>query len=133
MDRRIFLKGVVGGSALGLVPAATWANGAAGGGGGTRMGLLLAQRGIPEALAIARGIATETGARVLEVEAAELGSYRGVSALLDGADGARVIGVMDDASAVIFQQIAAARGAGLAMDTHRRVGTASLVSFAINT
>jgi hypothetical protein len=63
----------------------------------------------------------------------ELGSFAGVTALLERAGRGRVVGVMDDASALIFQQIAAARGAGLVMDTYRRVEATSLVAFAINT
>lgn len=132
MDRRIFLKGVLGGGALGAVPLAATAKlgeiGVA-----ERPVMVVAQAESPEALAMARGLAAELGLRPVAAGVRELGSFGGVTALLDRAGQGRVIGVMDDASALIFQQIAAARGAGLVMDTHRRIGAASLVSFAINT
>ena len=133
MDRRNFLKGVVGGGALGLAPVAALADASALPAEARRGVMLLAQGDLPQAMAIARGIAAGVGASPVAVDARQLGTYAGITEILDRAAGARVIGVMDDASALIFQQIAAARGAGLVMDTHRRVGTASLVSFAINT
>ena len=132
MDRRIFLKGVLGGGALGAVPLAAMAT-PGGVGGATRPVMVVAQAESPEALAMVRGLAAQLGVRPVVEGLRELGSFGGVTALLDRAGQGRVIGVMDDASALIFQQIAAARGAGLVMDTHRRIGAASLVSFAINT
>lgn len=132
MDRRVFLKGVLGGGALGATPFAAMANPYVGGGGGQRPVMVVAQAELPQALAIAGGLAAELGVRPVAVSVRELGSFAGVTALLDRAGRGRVIGVMDDASALIFQQIAAARGAGLAMDSHRRIGAASLVSFAID-
>lgn len=132
MERRVFLKGVLGGGALGVMPLAAMAN-PGGGAGGQWPVMVVAQAELPEALAIARGLASELGVRPVAASVRELGSFAGVAALLDRAGQGRVIGVMDDASALIFQQIAGARGAGLAMDSHRRIGTASLVSFAITT
>lgn len=131
MDRRIFLKGVIGGGALGATPLAAMA-GFGAGGAARRPVMVVAQAESPQALALARGLAAEQGLRPVAASAQALGSFAGVTALLERAGRARVVGVMDDASAVIFQQIAAARGAGLVMDTYRRVGTASLVSFAID-
>ena len=131
MDRRIFLKGVIGGGALGATPLAAMA-GFSGSGEARRPVMVVAQAESPQALALARGLAAEQGLRPVAASARALGSFAGVTALLERAGRARVVGVMDDASAVIFQQIAAARGAGLVMDTYRRVGTASLVSFAID-
>lgn len=131
MDRRIFLKGVLGGGALGATPLAAMAELGAGG-EARRPVMVVAQAESPHALALARGLAAEQGVRPVAASAQALGSFAGVTALLERAGRARVVGVMDDASAVIFQQIAAARGAGLVMDTYRRVGTASLVSFAID-
>ncbi|NMG44272.1 twin-arginine translocation signal domain-containing protein [Aromatoleum toluvorans] len=132
MDRRGFLKGVAGGGALGAMPLAAMARlgetGAAG-----RPAAVIAQADSPQALALARALATGLGVRPVAAGGCELGSFAGVTGLLDRAGPGRVIGVMDDASAVIFQQIAAARGAGLVMDTYRRIGVASLVAFAINT
>lgn len=132
MDRRIFLKGVVGGGVLGAAPLAATAK-LAEGAATDRPVTVIAQAESGEALAMAHGLAAGLGVRLVAASVRELGSYAGVTALLERARGGRVIGVMDDASAVIFQQIAAARGAGLLMDTHRRIGAASLVSFAINT
>lgn len=131
MDRRIFLKGVVGGGALAAAPLAARAELVEG--GTARAVTVIAQAESGEALAMAHGLAAGLGVRPVAASVRDLGSYAGVTALLERARGGRVIGVMDDASAVIFQQIAAARGAGLLMDTHRRIGVASLVSFAINT
>jgi hypothetical protein len=133
MDRRIFLKGLIGSGALGATPLAAFAGLPADFTGEARPVVLVAQAGLPQAAALARGLAAGLGTRPLAADAHELGSYAGVSAILDRAGRARVIGVMDDASALIFQHIAAARGTGLAMHTHHRVGATSLVSFAINT
>ena len=132
MDRRVFLKGVLGGGALGATPFAAMANPHVGG-GGKRPVIVVAQADSPQALVLAQGLAAEQGVRPMAASARELGSFGGVTRLLERAGPGRVIGVMDDASALIFQQIAAARGAGLVMDTHRRIGAASLVSFAIET
>jgi len=133
MDRRIFLKGVVvGGGVLSAAPLVATAK-LAEGSDMLRPVMVIAQEGSGEALAMARGLAAGLGVRPVAASVRELGSFAGVTALLDRAGQGRVIGVMDDASALIFQQIAAARGAGLVMDTHRRIGVASLVSFAINT
>lgn len=132
MNRRGFLKGVAGGGALGAMPLAALAQ-LDETGGGARAVMLVAQAELPQALAIASGLATELGVRPVAAGGRELGSFAGVTGLLERAGRGRVVGVMDDASAVIFQQIAAARGAGLVMDTYRRVGAASLVAFAINT
>ncbi|NMG53839.1 hypothetical protein [Aromatoleum aromaticum] len=132
MDRRIFLKGVLGSGALTAMPLAALANFPPGGADAGRRVLVVAQADFSQALAIARGLADGFGIRPVAANVQQLGSFAGVSAILDRAGQARVIGVMDDASALIFQQIAAARGAGLAMETHHRVGEASLVSFAIN-
>ncbi|AYH44787.1 hypothetical protein [Azoarcus sp. DN11] len=131
MDRRGFLKGVAGGGALGAMPLAAMAHlGEAGAAG--RPAAVIAQADSPQALALARALAAGLGVRPVAAGGGELGSFAGVTGLLDRAGSGRVIGVMDDASAVIFQQIAAARGAGLVMDTYRRIGVASLVAFAIN-
>lgn len=132
MDRRVFLKGALGGGALGALPLGAMADLGAGGANAQTV-MLVAQAESAEALALAGGLATTLGLRPVAASVRELGSYAGVTALLERAGAGRVIGVMDDASAVIFQQIAAARGAGLEMDTHRRMGAASLVTFAINT
>ncbi|MDT3669099.1 MAG: twin-arginine translocation signal domain-containing protein [Aromatoleum sp.] len=133
MDRRGFLKGVAGGGALGAMPLAALAQLDEAGGGGVRAVMLVAQAELPQALAIASGLSTELGVRPVAAGVRELGSFAGVTALLERAGRGRVVGVMDDASALIFQQIAAARGAGLVMDTYRRVEATSLVAFAINT
>lgn len=133
MDRRIFLKGVLGGGALTAMPLGALANFTPGDADVARPVLVVAQADFSQALAMAGGLADGFGIRPVAASVQQLGSFAGVSAILDRAGQARVIGVMDDASALIFQQIAAARGAGLAMETHHRVGEARLVSFAINT
>jgi hypothetical protein len=130
MDRRIFLKGLMGSGALGVLPATAFARR---GGEGEAHVMIVVQAGLPIAQALAAGIVDARGAVLLTVGADELCGYRGVSALLDCAGLTSLIGVMDDAAAVIFQQIAAARGAGLVAHTQHRIGTESLVSFAINT
>ena len=133
MDRRIFLKGLLASGALGAAPMAAFARLPGDFVHEARPVVLVAQAGLPQATALARGLAAGLGIRPLAADAHELGSYAGVSAILDRAGRARVIGVMDDASALIFQQIAMARGARLATHTQHRVGAASLVSFALNT
>ncbi|BAL25218.1 hypothetical protein [Azoarcus sp. KH32C] len=130
MDRRIFLKGLMGSGALGVLPATAFARPAA-----EREAevTVVVQAGLPRAQALAAGMTDDRGVIPLTVGADELCSYAGVSALLDRVGRTSLIGVMDDAAAVIFQQIAAARGTGLVAHTQHRIGTESLVSFAINT
>ncbi|HJV28135.1 MAG TPA: hypothetical protein VJ673_20835 [Aromatoleum sp.] len=130
MDRRIFLKGLMGSGALGLLPVAAFARQAGAGEGAVTV---VVQADLPRAQALAVGMADARGVTPLFVGPDELGSYGAVSALLDRAGRTSLIGVMDDAAAVIFQQIAASRGAGLVAHTQHRIGTESLVSFAINT
>ncbi|MCK0506138.1 hypothetical protein [Aromatoleum anaerobium] len=126
MERRDFLKGMVGGGALvgvplGALAAATPAGVAAG-----AAVTIVRQVDLPFAAALAGrigGSLDAAGMRVarLAPHGDELGRFASVMAILDGARNGHLIGVMDDASAVIVQQLAASRGAACVIQTHHRV------------
>lgn len=139
MDRRIFLKGMGAGSAwaaTALTPWGAWATPAAGlAGSGARAPVVIVHPlELPQAAALAQATAhalTAAGADSVmrAVPARALSDAPSIAALLQAWAGARVVGVMDDASAVIVQAMVAGRGAGfLAQRQHRIAGT-SLVSF----
>ena len=126
MDRRDFVKGLMGSGALGVVPLATFAGVPHGDPRDAMPVVVVSQSDVPPAAALARSIAGSldaAGAAALHVAARgdDLGSSAGVSAILDRAGRARVVGVMDDAAALVFQHIAAARGAGWLMRGHHRI------------
>lgn len=126
MDRRNFIKGVIGGGTLGSMSLAALAAEGAPDGGGRRAAIVVSPVDHLQASALAAEIAgalEQAGLRVrrVEIEGTVLRSHAEVSRILDEAGGTRVIGVMDDASALIFQQIAATRGAGSLMWMHHRV------------
>ena len=125
MHRRDFMKGLIGSGALGAVPLAFAGVPAAGSDEAGRI-VVVGQADLPQAAALADRIAgsVETAgfsAARVTARGDVLGSYAGVAAILDRAARARLIGVMDDAAALVFQQIAAARGAGWVMQAHHRI------------
>lgn len=131
MDRRLFLKGLMGSGALGVMPLAAHAGMPGGGPRDAGPVVIVVQADLPQASVLARSIAASLDAAglssiQLSARSDRLGSYAGVAAILERAGQARLIGVMDDASALIFQQIAAARGAGWLMQTHHRIGGGEL-------
>ena len=137
MDRREFIKGTGAGSALAAVAVAPWSALAAGarlpGGAGASV-FIVFQAEWPQAGALARALAQtlaqEGTTHVLRaLPARALGDATRVAALLDDVAGARVIGVMDDASAVIVQAMAGSRGAGFMEDRRHHFPDVRLVSF----
>lgn len=71
--------------------------------------------------------------RITTLSEGDLASCRTVSALLDTAPGSGLLGVMDDASALIFQALASARGAATVATAHHRfiAGRAALCCDAV--
>lgn len=145
MDRREFIKGAGAGTALAtaaVVPGAALAAGARlpGAHGASDAAawaasvFIVYQEEWPQAGALARALA-QTLARegtphvVRALPARALGDAPRVAALLDDVAGARVIGVMDDASAVIVQAMAGSRGAGFMADRRHHFPDVRLVSF----
>ena len=124
MDRRDFLKGLMGSGALGAMPAAALAGVRGVDLRAATPVVIVGQSDLPPAMVLAHSIAgsldaTGLAAVRLSARGDELVRYAGVAEILDRAGRARLIGVMDDAAALIFQQIAAARGAGWLMQTHK--------------
>ncbi|MCK0511392.1 hypothetical protein [Aromatoleum buckelii] len=134
MERRDFLKGVLGGGALAGMPLGTFAAAAAPADIGAAVPVtLVSQVDLPFAAALAGRIAGSLEARGLRVarlapHGNELGRYASVMSILDGARHGHLIGVMDDASAVIVQQLAASRGAACVIQTHHRVSEGAVRS-----
>lgn len=127
MERRDFLKGVVAGGALAGVPLGAFAAAATRADGGAVVPVtIVSQAELPFAAALAGRIAGSLDAAGVRValrasHGDELGRFAGVMAILDGARNGRLIGVMDDACAVIVQQLAASRGAACVVQTHHRL------------
>ncbi|QTQ30366.1 hypothetical protein [Aromatoleum bremense] len=134
MERRDFLKGMLGSGALAGAPLGALAAAAAPADAGTGIPVtIVSQVDLPFAAALAGRIAGSleaTGIRVarLAPHGNELGRFASVMAILDGARNGHLIGVMDDASAVIVQQLAASRGAACAIQTHHRVSAGGVRS-----
>lgn len=134
MERRDFLKGVLGGGALVGVPLGAFAAAAVPADVGAAVPVtLVSQVDLPFAAALAARIAGSleaTGLRVarLAPHRDELGRFANVMAMLDGARNGHLIGVMDDASAVIVQQLAASCGAACVIQTHHRVSEGAVRS-----
>ncbi|KAI5912349.1 hypothetical protein PA01_19120 [Azoarcus sp. PA01] len=134
MERRDFLKGVLGGGALVGVPLGRFAAAAAPADVAAAVPVtLVSQVDLPFATTLAARIAGSleaTGLRVARraLRRDELGRFASVMALLDDARNGHLIGVMDDASALIVQQLAASRGAACVIQTHHRVSNGAVRS-----
>jgi len=116
MDRRNFIKTLMASGVLGSSPLAAQAASELFTPGAALPTMIVGQSDLPHAdhlVARLRQVLVAAGIEHLHAEAAgsELVEYSHVAALLDSVPGKRVIGVMDDAAALIFQQLAAARGA----------------------
>lgn len=125
MDRRGFIKGTLGSGALGAVPLAGLAGSAVAGEVPVREVTVASQRDASGAAGLTAGIVAALeagGVRVaaLSLDSEQLADFATVSGIIEGGRGGALVGVMDDASAVIFQQIAASRGAGWLIGTHHR-------------
>ena len=125
MDRRNFIKTLMASGVLGSSPLAAQAASELFTPGAALPTMIVGQSDLPHAdqlVARLRQVLVAAGIEHLHAEAAgsELVEYSHVAALLDSVPGKRVIGVMDDAAALIFQQLAAARGAACVVSTHHR-------------
>lgn len=125
MDRRDFIRTLMASGVLGANPLVSQAASELFASDTEQPVLIVGQRALPHAAAlVARLVQLLAAAGVQSVQAAagasELMDSSRVSALLDRVPGNRVIGVMDDAAALIFQELAAARGAACIVNTHHR-------------
>lgn len=134
MDRRNFLESVAGGALLAGAPVlvrhafampaspapsvASLAPGAKPIASAARdERVVVVHRGdLPGAAALAAAIAGSlrkagTPATLLDRRAGDLASFASIDTVLRDAHGARIAGVMDDAAALLFQQLAASHGA----------------------
>lgn len=127
MDRRNFIKSLMASGVLGASPLASQAASELFNPGAAQPVLIVGQSGLPhvaELVARLGQVFATAGIKQLQVAASgsELAQFGHVSALLDRVPGGRVIGVMDDAAGVIFQELAAARGAACVLNAHHRFG-----------
>jgi hypothetical protein len=125
MDRRNFIKSLLASGILGSSPLAARAADELFTPGAALPVMIIGQSGLPHAVefvARLKQVLVAAGVKHVHAEAtgSELTGYSHVSALLDRVPGKRVIGVMDDAAALIFQELAAARGAACVVNTHHR-------------
>lgn len=125
MDRRNFIKTLMASGILGASPLVSQAASELFASAKVQPVMIVGQSGLPHAAhLVARLESMFMAAGIQHVLAAasasQLSEYSHVSALLDRVPGTRVIGVMDDAAALIFQQLAAARGGACALSTHHR-------------
>ena len=131
MDRREFFRRTGGGLLLGAPLAglpATAAALASPDGAATAGLVVLGQADRAGALSLAHRLAAAlgNGGRPLPVQARDAAALRRpeqVDALLALPHGTRLLGVMDDASAVVFLAMAASRGAHLLAHGHHRLAT----------
>lgn len=125
MDRRNFIKSLLASGVLGSSPLAARAANELFTPGAPLPVMIIGQSGLPHAdefVVRLKQVLVAAGVEHVQAEAtgSELTRYSHVSALLDRVPGKRVIGVMDDAAALIFQELAAARGAACVISTHHR-------------
>lgn len=127
MDRRNFIKSLMASGVLGASPLASQAASELFNPGAAQPVLIVGQSGLPHAAELVARLGqvfVTAGIKQLQVTASgsELAQFGHVSALLDRVPGGRIIGVMDDAAGVIFQELAAARGAACVLNAHHRFG-----------
>jgi hypothetical protein len=125
MDRRNFIKSLLASGVLGSSPLAAQAANGLFTPGAAQPVMIVGQGGLPHAVELVARLKQVFAAAGIEYVHAkstgsELAGYAHVVALLDRVPGKRVIGVMDDAAALIFQELAAARGAACVINTHHR-------------
>lgn len=131
MDRRNFIKSLLASGVLGSSPLAARAASELFASGTAQPVTIIGQSGLPHAADLVAGLKQVLASAGIEhhhAEAAgiELIEYSQVAALLDRVPGRRLIGVMDDAAALIFQELAMARGAACVVATHHRFGGAQV-------
>ena len=125
MDRRNFIKSLLASGVLGSSPLAAQAASELFAPRAAQPVMIVGQSGLPhvdELVARLKQVFAAAGIEHVHAEAtgSELAGYSHVVALLERIPGKRVIGVMDDAAALIFQELAAARGAACVINTHHR-------------
>lgn len=125
MNRRNFIKSLLASGVLGSSPLASQAANELFTSGAAQPVTIIGQSGLPHAAELVvrlQQVLAAAGIEHVHAEAtgSELIEYSHVAALLDRIPGSRVIGVMDDAAALIFQELAAARGAACVVATHHR-------------
>lgn len=125
MERRNFIKALMASGVLGASPLASRAASQLFTSGAARPVMIVGQSGLPPAAELVARLEQVLGAAgIKHLRAAPTGSellqFSHVAALLDRVPGGSVIGVMDDAAAVIFQEMAAARHAVCVLHTHHR-------------
>lgn len=125
MERRDFVKVLMAGGVLGASPLSLRAAGEFSSSHRTQPVMIVSQSGLPQAAALVARLKQEMAAAGMEhaqaaLTASELGTFERITDLLGQLSGKRLIGVMDDAAAVIFQEIAAARAATCVASTHHR-------------
>lgn len=125
MDRRNFIKSLLASGVLGSSPLAAQAANGLFTPGAAQPVMIVGQSGLPHAEELVARLGQVFAAAGIDyvqarASGSELTGYSHVVALLDRIPGKRVIGVMDDAAALIFQELAAARGAACVINTHHR-------------
>ena len=132
MDRRQFLQTTAAAAVVAAGPMA----GAPLAHGATPTVTLVVQTDLPAAALLARGVGEALAraglaARPAGADGRALAQVQRIAELLDRARGTRLVGVMDDASAVVFQAVAATRGAACLAHRQHRIAGASAASFLI--
>lgn len=125
MDRRNFVKALMAGGVLGASSQAVQAASQLFTPGAMQPVMIVGQSGLPQASELIAGLEQVLSAAGLPHEKAtatgnELLTFSPVAAFLDRRPGSYLLGVMDDSAAMIFQELAAARGAGCLVSTHHR-------------
>jgi len=133
MNRREFFRraggGVLLGAPLATLPSAASAFSRATSADGVPL-QVIGQLDRPAAIALAQQLAAALGsagraAPLQQRDGAALRQLDQLDALLALPRGTHLLGVMDDASAVVFQAVAASRGAHLLAHGHHRLGAGS--------
>lgn len=125
MNRRNFIKSLLASGVLGSSPLAVQAASVLFTPGAEQPVMIIGQSGLPygaELVVTLTQVFAAAGIEYVKADAtgSELSEYSHVISLLDRIPGNRVIGVMDDAAALIVQELAAARGAACVLSTHHR-------------
>lgn len=135
MDRRNFLESIAGGAVFAGAPAFVRAAAAMPASAPTASAvrprvrtdpvLVVHRSDLSGSTALATALvgalrAEGTPATLLDRSAPDLASFASIDSVLRGAHGARVAGVMDDAAALLFQQLAASQGGSWLVEGQHR-------------
>lgn len=125
MDRRNFIKSLLASGVLGSSPMTTQAASKLFKSRTESPVTIIGQSGLPHAgelVARLERVFAAAGINRLQITstAGELNCFPYLASLLDRMAGSRLICVMDDAAATVFQEAAAARGAVCTLSTHHR-------------